>query len=33
MTELGTIMMFECAHQPGGAHIIEDHYIEEVIDP
>ena len=33
MTELGTIMMFECADQPGGAHIIEDHYIEEVIDP
>jgi phenylacetate-CoA ligase len=33
MTELGTIMMFECSHQPGGAHIIEDHYIEEVLDP
>ena len=33
MTELGTIMMFECAHQPGGAHIIEDHFVEEVIDP
>ncbi len=33
MTELGTIMMFECEQQPGGAHIIEDHYIEEVIDP
>jgi phenylacetate-CoA ligase len=33
MTELGTIMMFECSDQPGGAHIIEDHYIEEVIDP
>ena len=33
MTELGTIMMYECEHQPGGAHIIEDHYIEEVIDP
>ncbi len=33
MTELGTIMIFECAHQPGGTHIIEDHYIEEVIDP
>jgi phenylacetate-CoA ligase len=33
MTELGTIMMFECDHQPGGAHIIEDNYIEEVIDP
>jgi phenylacetate-CoA ligase len=33
MTELGTIMMFECEHQPNGAHVIEDHYIEEVIDP
>ena len=33
MTEIGTIMVFECAHQPGGTHIIEDHVIEEVIDP
>lgn len=33
MTELGTIMMFECEQQPGGTHIIEDHYIEEVVDP
>src|SRR5690349_5774037 len=33
MTELGTIMIFECARQPGGTHIIEDHYIEEVVDP
>jgi phenylacetate-CoA ligase len=33
MTELGTIMIFECEHQPGGTHIIEDNYIEEVIDP
>jgi phenylacetate-CoA ligase len=33
MTELGTIVMFECDHQPGGAHIIEDHYVEEVVDP
>jgi phenylacetate-CoA ligase len=33
MTELGTIMIFECAEQPGGTHIIEDQYIEEVIDP
>ena len=33
MTELGTIMMFECDHQPGGTHIIEDHYLEEVLDP
>lgn len=33
MTELGTICMFECSHQPGGMHIIEDHFIEEVLDP
>ncbi len=33
MTEVGTIMIFECERQPGGTHIIEDHYIEEVIDP
>ncbi len=33
MTELGTIMMFECEQQPGGCHIIEDHFIEEVLDP
>lgn len=33
MTEIGTIMMFESENQPGGCHIIEDHYIEEVIDP
>jgi phenylacetate-CoA ligase len=33
MTELGTIMIFECSHQPGGTHIIEDHVIEEVLDP
>lgn len=33
MTEIGTIMVFECERQPGGTHIIEDHLIEEVIDP
>jgi len=33
MTEVGTIMIFECEKQPGGTHIIEDHYIEEVVDP
>jgi phenylacetate-CoA ligase len=33
MTEIGTIMMFECERQPGGTHIIEDHFIEEVVDP
>ncbi|HCO02502.1 MAG TPA: phenylacetate--CoA ligase, partial [Actinobacteria bacterium] len=30
MTEVGTIVIFECSSQPGGTHIIEDHYIEEV---
>src|SRR3989442_7549542 len=33
MTELGTIMIFEGSEQPGGTHIIEDNYIEEVVDP
>jgi phenylacetate-CoA ligase len=33
MTEIGTIMIFECDQQPGGPHIIEDHFIEEVLDP
>ncbi len=33
MTEIGTIMIFECDRQPGGTHIIEDHFIEEVVDP
>jgi phenylacetate-coenzyme A ligase PaaK-like adenylate-forming protein len=32
-TEIGTIMVFECAQQPGGTHIIEDHMLEEVLDP
>ncbi|MTD56050.1 AMP-binding protein [Amycolatopsis sp. RM579] len=33
MTEVSTIFMFECAYQPGGAHIIEDHLLEEVLEP
>src|SRR5262245_52709988 len=33
MTEIGTIFMFECRHRPGGPHVIEDHFIEEVVDP
>jgi phenylacetate-CoA ligase len=33
MTEIGTIMVFECSRQPGGTHIIEDNLIEEVLDP
>jgi phenylacetate-CoA ligase len=32
MTEIGTIMAFECRHQPGGTHIIEDHFIEECLE-
>jgi phenylacetate-CoA ligase len=33
MTEVGTMMFFECEHQPGGFHIVEDNFIEEVVDP
>ncbi|MCL5962338.1 MAG: phenylacetate--CoA ligase family protein [Chloroflexi bacterium] len=33
MTEAGTIVAYECSEQCGAAHIIEDHYYEEVIDP
>src|SRR4029453_14575190 len=33
MTELGTIMIFECEEQPGGTPIIEDSYTEEVLPP
>jgi len=33
MTEVGTIVMFECDGHPGGMHTIDDHYIEEVVDP
>lgn len=33
MSEIGTIMVFECNHHPGGMHIIEDNFIEEVVDP
>lgn len=33
MTEIGTIMVFECSAQPGGTHIIEDNVLEETIDP
>lgn len=33
MTEISTIFMFEPENQPGGCHIIEDHFIEQVIDP
>ena len=33
MTEIGTIMTFEGADQPGAVTIIEDNFIEEVVDP
>lgn len=33
MTEVSTIVMFEPGDQPGGCHIIEDHFIEQVVDP
>ncbi|WP_224401951.1 phenylacetate--CoA ligase family protein [Pseudonocardia sp. ICBG1034] len=33
MTEVSTIVMFTPAEQPGGCHVIEDHLLEEVIDP
>ena len=33
MTEAGGICAFECNEQPGGIHIVEDHFLEEVIDP
>jgi phenylacetate-CoA ligase len=33
MTEIGTIFTFECSHQPGGTHIIEDNFIEETVAP
>lgn len=33
MTEAATIFMFECSDQPGGCHIIESDFIEEVLDP
>jgi len=33
MTEISTLFMFECSRQPGGAHLIEDQVLEEVVDP
>lgn len=33
MTEISTIFMFEPAEKPGGCHIIEDNFIEQVVDP
>jgi phenylacetate-coenzyme A ligase PaaK-like adenylate-forming protein len=33
MTEVGTVVMFECVEDPGGMHIIETDVIEEVLSP
>lgn len=33
MTETGGISAFECSEKAGGIHIVEDHFLEEVIDP
>jgi phenylacetate-CoA ligase len=33
MTEAGTIFMFECTEEPGGCHVIESDFLEEVVDP
>ncbi|NMB41612.1 MAG: phenylacetate--CoA ligase [Firmicutes bacterium] len=33
MSETGGITCYECNEQSDGIHIIEDHYIQEVIDP
>lgn len=33
MSETGGSTCYECSKQPGGVHILEDHYIQEVIDP
>src|SRR5207237_2631422 len=33
MTEAATIFMFECVEEPGGCHIIEADYVEEVLAP
>ena len=33
MSETGGSTSYECSEQCGGLHILEDHYIQEVIDP
>jgi len=33
MTEMGTISMLECPAQPGHLHVLEDVFLEEVLDP
>lgn len=33
MSETGGSTCYECVEQSGGLHILEDHYIQEVIDP
>lgn len=33
MTEAGAIFTFECLEEPGGCHVIESDFIDEVLDP
>ncbi|MHB1406230.1 MAG: phenylacetate--CoA ligase family protein [Desulfitobacteriaceae bacterium] len=33
MSETGGSIAYECSHQSGGVHILEDHYLQEVIHP
>src|SRR5665811_862546 len=33
MTEMGTISMLECRSRPGDMHVLEDRFLEEVLDP
>ncbi|MDA8334107.1 MAG: AMP-binding protein [Peptococcaceae bacterium] len=33
MSETGGSIAYECSAQSGGIHILEDHYIQEVVDP
>jgi phenylacetate-CoA ligase len=33
MTEIGTVVMYECAERPGGMHVIEDNVLEETLHP
>lgn len=33
LSESGGSTAYECSVQPGGVHLLEDHYLDEVIDP
>jgi phenylacetate-CoA ligase len=33
LSESGGSTAYECSVQPGGVHLLEDHYVDEVIDP